>query len=344
MKDYILRYLESAGEVFGNPVDRRRFLKWLGRWSGGLILGGYIATAASCARKEGTQPVPESSGAVSRKRPPGEGPADLVIASGTDTPMMVKDAIGGLGGMDRFVKPGDMVVLKPNSSFACGPEMATNTDPEVVGEVTRLCRESGASKIIVIDHTLADVPDICFSRSGIKDAAEAEGAEIIAYPSGDRGHGTEVTIEEGEVLKRAGIYPQVLAADVVINLPKAKDHSGATLTLSMKNLIGLTADMGKFHEIDLHQAIADINTAIRPQLIVMDATRILLTGGPGGPGDIRDTRQVIAGTDPVAIDSYAATLFGLTGEDVGYIVNGARMGRGTMDYGSLRLEEVSVGG
>jgi len=154
----------------------------------------------------------------------------------------------------------------------------------------------------------------------------------------------EVAIPEGRVLKKSKIYGDVLDADTVINVPIAKNHGSATLTLSMKNLMGVVEFRNIMHAQGLHQSIADLCTVVRPQLAVVDATRILLRNGPTG-GNLDDVKQmdtVIASADMVAADAYAATLFGLTANDIDYIRFGSEMGLGQMDLSAIKVEEIAV--
>jgi uncharacterized protein (DUF362 family) len=108
-----------------------------------------------------------------------------------------------------------------------------------------------------------------------------------------------------------------LEADVHIALPVAKSHSGAGFTGAVKGQMGLIETRKPFHwRYDLHQAIADIGTHLRPQLCIMDALAIMATDGPRGPGEIIKADTLIAGTDPVAVDAAAVRLVPLHGKKV----------------------------
>jgi uncharacterized protein (DUF362 family) len=150
-------------------------------------------------------------------------------------------------------------------------------------------------------------------------------------------------IPNGVSIQEWEIYQEILGADVVINIPIAKHHSGARLSLGAKNLIGVVSGPGGLHA-DLHQRIADLTSLVRPNLTVVDAIRTLMRHGPTGGNldDVKMQNTVIASHDIVAADAYAATLFGLTGADVGYIQAAADMGLGTLDLGSVKIEEVAL--
>jgi uncharacterized protein (DUF362 family) len=191
-----------------------------------------------------------------------------------------------------------------------------------------------------MDHCLRGSPEACFAGNGIGAAVRDAGGEVLAYNGGDSRHGVDTVIPGGIALTRTDIYPEVLDADVVITVPKAKHHGSAGLSLGMKNFIGVVGSMSSLHNSDLHQAIADLNSLVKPTLSVVDASIILLDNGPGGPGETRNAGTVIASGDVVAADSYACTLFGMTANDVPYIVYGNKAGLGEVDYNKLQMAKV----
>jgi len=215
----------------------------------------------------------------------------VVVVAEKDKPAeLVRKAIKALGGMSRFVKKGNRVLIKPNIAFARPPEGAANTNPEVVAELVQLCFEAGAKEVIVLDYTL-DPARITYEMSGIAKAAEAKGARVVYVSPRDF---VPIEVPKGKILSAydVRVLKQVLDADVFINVPIAKTHGSARLTLGMKNLMGIIQDRGAWHRSgDLHQCIADFVTAVKPHLTVIDAIRILASGGPKGPGALsRRTR------------------------------------------------------
>lgn len=335
MKDGDGRYRQNDNST---GIERREFLRKACKLGGGLLIVSSLGPlAASCGNSTSTGHAP---GTVARTAP-AAGPSDLAIAHGTSPGELTRKAVDAIGGMGRFVKSGNVVVVKPNASFLNGLRDATTTDPEVVGQVVAMCKEANAKRVIVMDHILCgSVKDGFGPMSGIGEAVESAGGEVIAYDAGDDAHGVATAIPGGKAMSQTYIYPEYLQADVVITVPKAKHHSGAGLTLGMKNFIGATANMGDFHGYDLHQAIADVNTLVRPTLSVIDASVVLTENGPGGPGPVAQIGQVIASADIVAADSYACTLFGKTASDVPYIIHGAEAGLGSADYTKLKIAEV----
>lgn len=266
-------------------------------------------------------------------------PSVVVVAEKDSPAALVRKAIKALGGMEKFVKKGSRVLIKPNIAFARPPEGAANTNPKVVAELVRLCFRAGAKEVIVLDHTL-DPARITYEMSGIAKAAEGQGARMVYVSQRDF---VPIEVPKGKILSayRVMVLKQVLDADVFINVPIAKTHGSARLTLGMKNLMGIIQDRGSWHRSgDLHQCIADFVTAIKPNLTVIDAVRVLASGGPKGPGRVERKDTVIVSTDIVAADAYAATLFGLTSSDVPHIIKAAELGVGVADLKQVKIVKV----
>ena len=254
---------------------------------------------------------------------------------------MVRAALNALGGIQRFVKSGDDVIIKPNICTAdYSYEYAAFTNPEVVGALTALCVGAGAKRVRVMDLPLSHNCEQEYTRSGIADAVVAAGGQMEVMSSGNF---EETAIPEGWDITSWPVYRDVLDADVLIDVPIAKDHTLGRLTLGMKNLMGVILDRGGFHS-NLGQRLADLSSLVRPTLTVVDAVRILMDHGPTGGSldDVKLANTIIASRDIVAADAYAATLFGLTGAGVPAIVAGAEMGLGTMDLSSIQVEEINV--
>jgi uncharacterized protein (DUF362 family) len=272
--------------------------------------------------------------------------ADLVIANKGTPSLLLQAAMAPLGGMSRFVKKGQRVVIKANIAWARTPEQACTNNPELFSALIKMCYEAGAKRVAIWDHT-CDNYQFTFSRSGLKEAAQKAGADIFS------GHGRnvykQVEVPKGKKLKTAEVLRDVLEADVFINFPIPKHHFATELTLGLKNLIGIVWDMEQLHKIDLHQCIADINTIRKPDLVVMDAIRILTTNGPKGPGKTEDIGEVITSTDIVAPDAYAATFFKhpKTGkpfkpEEVRFVKNAYELGLGEINLSKVRVKRVSA--
>jgi len=300
------------------------------------LLGATVAAVACRSRVSPSSPevVPEARSATATVAPaaatpastvaptsptPAVGDAYLAVARGPDPAANVEAALRAIGGIERFVAPGNDVIVKPNICVAYrAPEYAATTNPDVVAALVRLCRAAGAKRVRVMDQPFGGTADEAYKRSG-------------------------TSIPEGQDIKQWSVYRDALDADVLINVPIAKTHELALLTLGMKNLMGLIEDRGSLHS-NLAQRIADLTSLFRPQLTVIDATRILIAGGPTGGdlNDVRETQTVVASHDVVAADAFASTLFGLTGSDVPATLAGASRGLGTLDLNSIKIEEIGT--
>ena len=245
--------------------------------------------------------------------------------------------------MEQFVKPGANVIIKPNICVAYHTyEYAATTNPWVVAGLVKLCREAGAGKVRVIDYPFGGTADQAYTISGIKEQVLAAGGEMEPMRSMKF---VETDIPEGKDIQKWNIYEDVLSADLVINVPIAKHHSLARLTVGMKNLLGVVEYREGMHR-NMGQRLADLTSRVRPALTVVDAVRILMENGPTGGNldDVNKLDTVIASRDIVAADTYAATLFGLKPEDLAYIQAGTAMGLGRSDLANLKIEEIGAGG
>src|SRR5438105_2980368 len=162
---------------------------------------------------------------------------------------------------------------------------------------------AAAKRVVVTDASCND-PNRCFQRSGIWRATYALGADVIIPAE----HRFRTMRLNGDVLDEWPVYTPLVQADKVINVPVAKHHNLAKYTGAMKNWYGsLGGRRNRLHQ-NIDVSVADLATFMRPTLVVVDATRVLLRNGPQG-GNVDDTREmntVIATTDQVAADSYGA--------------------------------------
>jgi uncharacterized protein (DUF362 family) len=266
-------------------------------------------------------------------------PQPLVArVQGTNYAQLAGDAIQALGGIKKFVHPGEVVVVKPNMAWDRPPEMAANANPKVVRQVVELCLEAGAKQVKVLDNTCHDARK-SYVTSGIKAAVEGIKDPRAVVEFVDDRRFVEVKIEKAKALKKWYFYKDILEADRFINIPIAKTHSEARLTMCLKNMMGAIGGWrGRIH-VGLHQNIADMNLLLRPDLHVLDATRILVKNGPSGGRlqDVQVKNLVFAGTDPVALDALSTGLFGLQPVDIGYITKAHQSGRGEMDLNKIKL-------
>ncbi len=346
------------------PLSRRTFIKLTATVAAGAALASCspkqnpTAPTEAATAIEPTLPPSPTSGIIPTDTSPAEtiptetasnpeptqatSPAYLAVIHGPDPAAITRAAIEALGGMASFVSSGYDVIIKPNiCTDYHPPEYATTTNPTVVGTLVSMCLEAGAKRVRVMDYPFGGTARSAYEISGIAEAVEAAGGEMHVM---NQAKYRVVEIPQGRDITSVEIYPDILEADLLINVPIAKDHGSTRLTLGGKNLMGVILDRGMMH-FNLGQRIADLTSLVLPALTVIDAVRILTNHGPTG-GDLADVQQkdtIIASRDLVAADAYATTLFGLTGSDIGYIQASADMGLGSMDLSSMDIREVTLG-
>ncbi len=255
-------------------------------------------------------------------------------------------AVEALGGIQRFVKAGQHVVIKPNMSFAQGIDSATTTHPEVVREVLVLCKEAGAASVRVLDHGLQNVK-LSLEKSGILAACDSV-EQGICHHLIDASFYKAQTISAAKEMHKNAFMRDVLQADVIIAVPVAKSHGSAGVSLSLKGQMGLILQRYAMHSrYDLATSIVDLNTHIKPHLAIIDATRVLSTGGPGGPGKVLQPGEVIASGDPVAADATATARYTwynrkFQPRQVRHIRLAHERGLGRMDIENLPILELQL--
>ncbi len=301
-------------------MDRRTFLKKCAIWSAGLSLTPPLFRLTADLGAETRPPL-------------------LSLAEGTDYGALVSKVLGPLGGIQAFVKKGQRLVIKPNIGWDRTPEQAANTHPEVVKSLVRLALEAGASQIQVFDRPCNEERR-CYANSGIKKAVESLGDRRVLCPYIDNRKFIPVRIAKGKSITEWEFYKEALEADCYINLPIAKHHSSAGLSLGLKNIMGIIGgSRGKIH-FSLGQRIAELNSVLKPHLTIIDATRILLRNGPQG-GDLKDVKvlnTLMASTDTVAIDAYATTtLFHMKPEEIESTQAAFQLGLGEMDLKKIKI-------
>jgi len=301
-------------------MDRRDFLKQVMLWSAG------ISTAIPSFRIGAELLAAEKASPL------------LSHVTGKNYHELVARVLEPLGGIGKFVKTGDNVVIKPNMAWDRSPDQAANTHPLVVKALVEQSLDAGAKKIMVFDRTCNEERR-CYVNSGIQEALKTVRDSRLKFYHPDSRKFVPVNIERGKAVRKLEIYKDALEADTYVNVPVAKHHSLSRLTLGLKNSMGvLGGNRGQMHH-DLGQKLADLATVVRPKLTVIDATRILLRNGPQG-GNIDDVKildTIIASADPVACDAYATTLFDMQPEDINSTVAAYKLGLGEMDLARMRI-------
>jgi uncharacterized protein (DUF362 family) len=268
-------------------------------------------------------------------------PFDMVAVKGGEAEAMFEKAIASLGGMKAFVKKNQTVVVKPNIGWDVVPEKAANTNPKLVAKIVEHCLQAGAKDVYVFDNT-CDNWQKCYTNSGIEKAVKDAGGKIVSGKSESYYH--QVQVPKGVKLKEAKVHELIINSDVFINVPVLKCHGGATLTVSMKNLMGVVWDRGFWHKTDLHQCIADFATYRKPDLNIVDAYRVMKKNGPRGVSveDIVTMKAQIISKDMVAADAAATKLYGLDPKNIGFITQAEKLGVGTSNLEKLNINRIKV--
>ncbi|MCP4665776.1 MAG: DUF362 domain-containing protein [Deltaproteobacteria bacterium] len=269
---------------------------------------------------------------------------DIAVVKG-EAEGATRAAVDLIGGMKSVVKKGQRVLIKPNMSFPRTPAAASNTHPDVVKTVAAMCKEAGASKIRILDHTLS-TGRLCVRISGIGPACEKIDADMV-HTINNASFYREVVISGAKSLSKTNVAKEALKADVLIAVPVAKSHSATGVSLSMKGMMGLVYDRAVMHRIDLHETIVDLATLLKADLTVIDGSRVLSTGGPGGPGKVIREDTIIASKDMVAADAYAVAAFEWYGKkykptQVRHIKLAHKRGLGRADIENLSIKRVDL--
>jgi uncharacterized protein (DUF362 family) len=263
------------------------------------------------------------------------------VARGEDAAEMTRRALEALGGIEQFIRKGAEVIVKPNiCTDYYSYEYGATTNPIVVATLVSLALGAGAKRVRVMDNPFGGTAESAYVKSGIQDAVEQAGGIMeIMNPNKFR----DADIPQGLDIKKWKFYQDILDADLVINVPIAKQHGTTGLTLGCKNMLGTVQNRGQIHS-NIHQRIADLTSRVRPALTVVDGIRTLMRNGPTGGNldDVKMSNTIIASADIVAADAYATTLFGMQGKDIGYIRAAADMGLGTLDLDAIKIEEIKV--
>lgn len=309
-------------------MNRKEFLKTLGVAGTTFAVNGFDALDVFAQNTEK------------------DGPVDLVAVMGGEPNILFQKAIAEFSGMERFVKKGQKVVIKPNIGWDKTPEMAANANPILIAEMVKQALAAGAAEVIVFDRTCDNMKK-CYQSSGIEKAVLEAGGKI--QPSDNERYYRDVELPEGKKLKKTKIHEALVDCDVWFNVPVLKTHSGAKMTIAMKNYMGIVWDRRIFHSTDLQQCIADVCTwSKKPVLNVVDAYRIMKANGPRGlsEADAVLVKALVASTDIVAVDTASTKLAqqftNIKIEDVGHIQAGEDLKLGTTNVDSLNVRRVRV--
>lgn len=310
-------------------LSRRDALRRVG--AAGLATAGVVGLGAWLHGRPGWPP-PANLASLPSWHLVDDGPK-LAIARGSSPTRLVEDALEALGGLTRFVRPGDRVLVKPNAAFDRPAWQGTTANPEVVGTVVRLCVKAGAAEVIVTDNPI-HAPEGCFRKTGIGQAVEDAGGRVLL----PRPQAFRAVALPGTVLDRWPVYAEpLLNATKLIGIAPAKDHNLAKASLTMKNWYGMLGGARNRLHQKMDETIASLVDLIRPTLSIVDGTRVLIRNGPtgGSPDDVVRKDVLAIATDPVAADAFGATLLDLLPGDLAYLGMAEARGLGTTDWQGL---------
>jgi uncharacterized protein (DUF362 family) len=259
----------------------------------------------------------------------------ISIVEGPDRKQTADKAIELLGGIERFVKKGETVAIKPNVAFASPPMLGATARPELVAQVVTLCLQAGAAQVIVTDNPIND-PASCFTLSGIGKASSQAGAKVILPREY---HFRHTTLEGGKLIKNWPLFFRPFEnVDKLIGISPVKHHARAGASMSMKNWYGLLGGRRNIFHQDINTIIAELAMMVKPTLVILDGTEVMMTNGPtgGSVSDLKRKNTLIASCDMVAADSYGCTLLDLKPADLPYLAKAQTAGAGNTNYESLK--------
>jgi len=319
-----------------DKISRRDFLARAAK--AGVSVAAFSAAAKLLCESDVRKmlPMPEIFTGFKDYSVPAMAGKTMSIVSGADRTQTVSKAIELLGGIDRFVKPGETVLLKPNVGFARPARIGATSHPDIISEITRLCYEHGkAKKVYVMDNPIND-PASCFELSGISAAAAKSGAEII-LPRENLFR--PVSLKDGKLIQNwPMLYEPMKRVDKVIGIAAVKNHARSGASMTMKNWYGLLGGgRNNFHR-DINTIIVELATLVKPTLVILDGTDVMMTNGPtgGSVSDLKKTDIMIAGCDQIAVDAFGATLLDMTPQSLPYLIRAEELKLGTTDYKALK--------
>jgi len=318
-------------------ISRRELFKQAAAGLGAMTLAQWLSGFAPASGITNLSPATSILPAL-----PADDQAYLAVARGGNSPEeLVRRAMAAIGGMERFVPKGSKVIVKPNMCIKAPASQGATTHPDVVAAVVKMALEAGASKVMVMDFPFQGSSESVYDVCGVGPAVKAAGGEMVPI---SRVKFIDTEIPQGVRLKQAAIYDDILKAEILINVPVAKTHMEAGVTLGLKNMMGTVDNRARFH-ISLDQAIVDLNTRIRPQLTIIDGIRVMIQGGPtgGSPDYLKDFNTIIASHDVVAADTYGLKFFNKTKDKIPYIGMAEKAGLGRSDIENLKIEEITLG-
>jgi len=247
-----------------------------------------------------------------------------------------------LGGLTTWIKT-DLakatVLIKPNICLPHRSELGTITSAALIETIIQVLLDSGIKNIIIADHTLQKTED--FSNIELVSVAEKYPEVKLMFTNQERMF--QAVEVNGKALKKTDILKLLSRASLFINLATAKHHQTTHVSLAIKNLMGVIWDRTAFHtSLEINQAIGDLALVVKPDLNIIDTSRVLLNNGPVGPGEMITENRVFASTDICAVDSVVVSRYNfgnrsITAKEVPHIRAAWENG-----IGEIELEKILV--
>jgi uncharacterized protein (DUF362 family)/Pyruvate/2-oxoacid:ferredoxin oxidoreductase delta subunit len=239
------------------------------------------------------------------------------LLSDDEIKRVISSSIDLIGGLSNIVKKDDIVIVKPNLEAPRDSQTAATTSMVFIESLVELIREIGAKPVIAEGPFMNYDAEAVFKITGVRELCKRMKVDFVNLNNAET---IEVRVPGGKTHKKLRIPRIVIEADRIVNVPKLKTHHLTTLTCSMKNMKGVLPGRDKqlSHVRGLHQAIVDISKVVRSDLIVVDGLLAMEGMGPTF-GDVVPLGLVIAGTNPVAVDTVCARIMGVSPSDIEHL-------------------------
>jgi len=336
-----------------STVSRRTFLKLLIAGAaavGGIMSLDFLYPKPTNPELRTVTPTTAKVTASTFSTTPSSKGASVVVVRGSASvkpAVLVERALESLGGVEKIVPSGASIFVKPNVGFY---DKEAATDPRVVVAVVNCLKRALPSQIVAGESSVrGNDTEYALQVTGMRSIVGETGVEVRDLR---KDQAVNVSIPKGKAMSSVNVFKTVRDSSFIVDMPRLKRHSATTITISLKNMMGTVPDSekGRFHQVNLNQCIADLNSVLRPSLVIIDATNVMTKRGPTG-GTMVELNTVIASLDPVAADIVAAEeLFKAEGVTdpaasagrVEHIQMAAELGVGVADRSKIEIVEVKI--
>ena len=241
-----------------------------------------------------------------------------------------------LGGLEKFVKKGDSVLIKPNFIAPRPAQFATQTNPVVVIEIAKILKDFGAKPFVGDSPAWANLKT-CANSLGLIEPLKKLNVPLKSLNK-------PVKCRLGEDGKSISISSVALDADAIINLPKLKTHQQLVATFAVKNMFGVVSGKrkallhftkGKTNE-KFCRMLIDIYRYMQPIFTIIDAVYVMDSQGPIH-GRTRPLGWLIGGTEPIAIETTCCKLVNIEPDIIPIIKQAKKMNIGCSDFNEIRI-------